>query len=88
MSFAVSRTHESDGYPVEAAEPKLVLIHSSEEPEPVEPVQRRAKNAAEQFGLQLSEIERLPFDLSALEDEGAFVNVDASNFGFFRSVMS
>ena len=46
-----------------------------------EPVQRRAKNAAEQFGLQLSEIERLPFDLSALEDEGAFVNVDASNFG-------
>jgi hypothetical protein len=81
MSFAVSRTHEFDDYPVEAAEPRLVLVHSSEEPEPVQPVQRRAKNAAEQFGLQVSEIERLPFDLSALEDEGAFVNVDASNFG-------
>jgi hypothetical protein len=81
MSVAVSRTHESDDYPVEAAEPKLVLIHNGEEPEPLQPFQHRAENAAQQFGLQVSEIERLPFDLSALEDEGAFVNVDASNFG-------
>ena len=81
MSFAVSRTHESDEYPVETAEPKLVLIHNGEEPEPLQLFQHRAENAAQQFGLHVSEIERLPFDLSALEDGGAFVNVDASNFG-------
>jgi hypothetical protein len=46
-----------------------------------EPVQLRAEKAAEQLGLQVADIERLPFDLSALESEGVFVNVDARNFG-------
>lgn len=32
-------------------------------------------------GVEATEIQKLPFDLSALEDEGVFVNVDASGFG-------
>jgi hypothetical protein len=41
----------------------------------------RAERAAERAGLADAEVERLPFDLSALEDEGLFVNVDARGFG-------
>jgi hypothetical protein len=44
-------------------------------------VETRAGRAAERVGLEPSEVERLPFDLSALEDEGAFINVDARGFG-------
>jgi hypothetical protein len=42
---------------------------------------RRAAVAAEHTRLDAKEIERLPFDLSALEQEGVFVNVDATGFG-------
>jgi hypothetical protein len=45
------------------------------------PVQLRADRAAKHLGIRVAEIERLPFDLSALEGEGAFINVDARNFG-------
>ncbi|HZR98671.1 MAG TPA: hypothetical protein VFE37_08195 [Chloroflexota bacterium] len=41
----------------------------------------RAERAAERVGIQQAEVERLPFDLSVLEDEGLFVNVDARGFG-------
>ena len=41
----------------------------------------RASIAAERTGRSAEEIERLPFDLSALEAEGLFVNVDARGFG-------
>ncbi|MCL5108036.1 MAG: hypothetical protein M1401_04075 [Chloroflexi bacterium] len=41
----------------------------------------RARLAAERLGVETSQIERLPFDLSALESEGLFVNVDARGFG-------
>ncbi len=41
----------------------------------------RAERAARQVGVQPSEIERLPFDLSVLEGEGLFLNVDAQGFG-------
>ncbi len=65
-------------------EPRLVLVHAADDP-PIagapEPVMLRAQQAAAQAGVHLGEIERLPFDLSALESEGAFVNVDARNFG-------
>lgn len=44
-------------------------------------VEHRAENAAKRINKQTQEIERLPFDLSALEEEGVFVNVDASGFG-------
>lgn len=44
-------------------------------------VEARAERAAGRTGVETAEIERLPFDLSALEDEGVFVNVDASGFG-------
>jgi hypothetical protein len=41
----------------------------------------RAERAAQRAGLAVTEVERLPFDLSTLEDEGVFVNVDARGFG-------
>ena len=44
-------------------------------------VDRRATTAAERTGRNDKEIERLPFDLSVLEEEGLFVNVDATGFG-------
>ena len=52
---------------------------------PLEPTMReveaRAERAAQRTGVEVSEVERLPFDLSALEQEGAFINVDARGFG-------
>lgn len=46
--------------------------------------QKRAERAAARVGRATEEVERLPFDLSALEEEGAFVNVDASGFGMLN----
>jgi hypothetical protein len=61
-----------------------VIVHDAHDPltrEEPEPVQLRAERAARQTGFQVTEVERLPFDLSTLESEGVFVNVDARNFG-------
>lgn len=44
-------------------------------------VNNRAERAAKHTGKETKELERLPFDLSVLEQEGVFVNVDASGFG-------
>src|SRR6266700_4152823 len=44
-------------------------------------VDLRAEQAAQRTGQAMTEIERLPFDLSALEQDGIFLNVDARNFG-------
>ena len=44
-------------------------------------VEDRAARAAEQAGVSAATVERLPFDLSALEQDGILVNVDARNFG-------
>jgi hypothetical protein len=44
-------------------------------------VDQRAAQIAEQVGVGEATIERLPFDLSALEQDGILVNVDAKNFG-------
>jgi len=41
----------------------------------------RAQAAAERTNRDAKEIERLPFDLSVIEEEGVFVNVDATGFG-------
>lgn len=41
----------------------------------------RAAVAAVRTDRQAEEIERLPFDLSAIEEEGVFINVDATGFG-------
>jgi len=41
----------------------------------------RAAVAASRTDRSAEEIERLPFDLSALEEEGVFINVDATGFG-------
>jgi hypothetical protein len=65
-------------------EPRLVVVHDANElpiVDTLEPVQLRAERAARHLGLQVTDVERLPFDLSALESEGAFLNVDARNFG-------
>ena len=45
------------------------------------PADARAERAADRTGVQTAEVERLPFDLSVLEDEGLFVNVDGRGFG-------
>ena len=43
--------------------------------------ERRAVQAAARAGVDRAQVERLPFDLSALEDDGLFLNVDAQGFG-------
>src|SRR6266540_4903328 len=45
------------------------------------PVELRAERAAAQVGTDIAEVERLPFDLSVIESDGVFANVDASGFG-------
>ena len=42
---------------------------------------QRVERAAAQLDQDLNQIERLPFDLSVLNDGGIFLNVDARNFG-------
>ncbi len=44
-------------------------------------IDARAERAAQQLGVETTAVERLPFDLSVLEKEGLFVNVDAQGFG-------
>jgi len=58
------------------------LDQASDDPHTdVEGVEERAAHAANEMGMQSAEIERLPFDLSALEQDGIFINVDARGFG-------
>lgn len=45
------------------------------------PVDIRVARAAQAVSVPTEQVERLPFDLSALEAEGVFVNVDARGFG-------
>jgi hypothetical protein len=47
-------------------------------------VARRVTQAAAQTRQAPAAIEQLPFDLSALEEDGLFVNVDASGFGMLN----
>ena len=47
----------------------------------VQPVEARAAQAAVRTGQTADHIERLPFDLSVLLEEGIFLNVDARGFG-------
>lgn len=48
------------------------ILHATETP---------AQRAAQRAGIPPAEVEQLPFDLSALEAEGLFLNVDARGFG-------
>ncbi len=59
------------------------VTHPDAAPErtPPDRLEARVQHAANRAGRETTEIERLPFDLSALDEEGAFVNVDASGFG-------
>jgi hypothetical protein len=49
--------------------------------EDVPSIREKAQHAAQQAGVDTTSIERLPFDLSALEDDGILVDVDVRNFG-------
>jgi hypothetical protein len=55
-------------------------VDMSEEPT-LRPVDERARLVAARISTESSQVERLPFDLSALESGGVFANVDASGFG-------
>jgi hypothetical protein len=48
---------------------------------PLRPVDSRVARAESAIGAAAPMIERLPFDLSVLDEGGVFVNVDARNFG-------
>ena len=74
--------------PIQVDEPRIVAAESRDGDDgqlvligSVRPVERRAARAADESGLSAASIERLPFDLSALDAGGVFINVDASNFG-------
>jgi hypothetical protein len=58
-----------------------VLELSIPEHDTTQGIDARTERAAQQVGAQTAEIEHLPFDLSVMEDEGLFVNVDAAGFG-------
>src|SRR5438128_1722560 len=45
------------------------------------PVDLRPSCAETELGVAAPAIERMPFDLSILDDGGVFINVDARNFG-------
>lgn len=57
---------ETDLRRVQDQAPEGALITNADE---------RATHAAARLGVEAEEVERLPFDLSALESEGIFVNV-------------
>ena len=61
--------------PLDAADSALPAIDN------VRPADGRAARAADELGVSAATIERLPFDLSALDAGGVFINVDAANFG-------
>lgn len=43
-------------------------------------ITERAEHIADRIDIATEEVERLPFDLSAINDEGVFINVDARGF--------
>lgn len=58
------------------------LAHETAEPQTNNGgIEERTARAADQIGVQATDIERLPFDLSALQEDGIFINVDARGFG-------
>jgi hypothetical protein len=63
----------TQGSAVGASAPAVVLERR--------PVELRAERVADRLGERVSEIERLPFDLSTLDQDGVLANVDASGFG-------
>ncbi|MGH9949220.1 MAG: hypothetical protein ACRD6X_18775 [Pyrinomonadaceae bacterium] len=44
-------------------------------------VDARKERAATELGIGINEVESLPFDLSTLESEGIFMNIDCQGFG-------
>lgn len=44
-------------------------------------VEQRKEKAAVELGIGVTEVESLPFDLSTLESEGIFMNIDCRGFG-------
>jgi hypothetical protein len=59
-----------------------VILTSTDHPDPITltahqpgptPLQLRVERAATELGQDVAEVERLPFDLSALDEDGIFV---------------
>src|SRR5262252_2567980 len=70
--------------PVDVDEPVMFAAIEDDVALPVDnlgSIDGRAARAADELGLSAASIERLPFDLSALDAGGVFINVDAANFG-------
>src|SRR5262245_40877840 len=62
--------------------PREAVAVTAGAPRPQEPTAaRRAELAAARAGVEAAAVERLPFDLSALDEEGVLINVDAAGFG-------
>jgi hypothetical protein len=63
----------------------IIVPTATEAPEspvpPRAPFETRVETAAARLGLTESQVERLPFDLSALDEDGIFINVYARGFG-------
>ena len=63
----------------------MIVPTATEAPEPLVPprasFETRAETAAARLGLTETQVERLPFDLSALDEDGVFINVDTRGFG-------
>lgn len=52
-----------------------------ERAETLRPVDGRALRATSRINVEAEHVEKLPFDLSVLNEEGVFINVDAGGFG-------
>jgi hypothetical protein len=61
---------------------EAIAVTAAAAPHVQEPAaERRAERAAARAGVDAAAVERLPFDLSALDEEGVLINVDAAGFG-------
>ena len=61
------------------------MLNTPVRPLDIEPsmsgIEARTDRVSERLSVDAQQVDRLPFDLSALESEGLFVNVDAGGFG-------
>jgi len=64
-----------------APPPDVLAVAHTADGDAARPVEERAARAAHITGAELEQVEQLPFDLSALNEEGVFINIDARGFG-------
>lgn len=85
QNFFSKKTAMSDEKISESVSPQAEVAERSENAETVSQILTRLGNkkelAAVNLGIGAEEVETMPFDLSQLETEGIFLNVDCSGFG-------